>query len=88
MIEAAHKLPKWLQPDNSSNRVWLKQGAVHIIPFPNTPAQVGVIPVSVDIPTGICCLLLLLLLVAVGCVVVAAVPVAYVFVITKEQPCV
>ncbi|ODQ53514.1 SGT1-domain-containing protein [Saitoella complicata NRRL Y-17804] len=32
LIEAAHVLPRWLNPDNADNRVWLRQGDVVIIP--------------------------------------------------------
>eukprot|EP00210_Caulerpa_lentillifera_P008801 g8397.t1 len=32
LIETAYALPKWIKPDTASNRVWIKQGAVHIIP--------------------------------------------------------
>ncbi|BFZ60680.1 hypothetical protein YB2330_001722 [Saitoella coloradoensis] len=31
LIEAAHVLPRWLNPDNADNRVWLRQGDVVII---------------------------------------------------------
>ncbi|KAK9836917.1 hypothetical protein WJX74_011048 [Apatococcus lobatus] len=32
LIEAAHALPRWLQPDTSLERVWLHQGVLHVIP--------------------------------------------------------
>ncbi|KAA6422714.1 MAG: SGT1 isoform 1 [Trebouxia sp. A1-2] len=35
LIEAAYSLPKWLKPETSSNRVWLLNGQLHIIPLPN-----------------------------------------------------
>lgn len=33
LIEAAHHLPKWLEPDTSENRTFLYQGAFHLIPL-------------------------------------------------------
>ena len=33
LIEAAEHLPAWLDPANSKNRVWLRGGALHIIPL-------------------------------------------------------
>lgn len=33
LIEAAEYLPDWMGPENSMNRIWIKQGFVHIIPF-------------------------------------------------------
>lgn len=32
LIEAAHCLPKWLNPENGANRVYLHRGAIHIVP--------------------------------------------------------
>ncbi|KAJ3704830.1 hypothetical protein LUZ61_008535 [Rhynchospora tenuis] len=40
LIEAAFSLPRWLNPDTSANRVFIRNGEVHIIPievFPSTP---------------------------------------------------
>ena len=31
LIEAADELPDWLSPENSTNRVWIKNGLLHII---------------------------------------------------------
>ncbi|XP_062516659.1 protein ecdysoneless homolog [Corticium candelabrum] len=47
LIEAAHVIPKWLQPDTSENRVFISNGELHIVPIPQTPAQVT------DFPTGV-----------------------------------
>ena len=33
LIEAAEHIPAGLNPENSSNRVWIRQGQVHIIPL-------------------------------------------------------
>ena len=33
LIEAADHIPDWIGPDNCHNRVWLKDGDVHIIPY-------------------------------------------------------
>ena len=40
LIEAAFHLPRWLNPENSTNRVFIRQNEVHIIPrkqFQSTP---------------------------------------------------
>ncbi|GFP90683.1 protein sgt1 homolog at5g65490 [Phtheirospermum japonicum] len=40
LIESAFHLPKWLSPDTSTNRVFIRRGLLHIIPksiFPSTP---------------------------------------------------
>ncbi|XP_078348439.1 protein ecdysoneless homolog [Oculina patagonica] len=44
LIEAAHFLPRWLNPDNSKNRVFVHGGKVHIIPIPSTPGEVTIYP--------------------------------------------
>ncbi|KAK4675608.1 hypothetical protein QC764_505750 [Podospora pseudoanserina] len=36
LIEAAKVLPKWLSPENDTNRVWIHQGKLLIIPLDNT----------------------------------------------------
>ncbi|KAK4653173.1 hypothetical protein QC762_505750 [Podospora pseudocomata] len=36
LIEAAKALPKWLSPENDTNRVWIHQGKLLIIPLDNT----------------------------------------------------
>ncbi|XP_042560945.1 protein ecdysoneless homolog [Clupea harengus] len=41
LIEAADYLPKWLNPDNSENRVFFCSGQLHIIPCPSRPGEVG-----------------------------------------------
>ncbi|XP_034753221.1 protein ecdysoneless homolog [Etheostoma cragini] len=42
LIEAADYLPKWLNPDNSENRVFLYKGALHILPCPSKSSPVGI----------------------------------------------
>ena len=32
LIETAEYIPKWLEPENSDNRVWLHRGKLHILP--------------------------------------------------------
>eukprot|EP00833_Pecoramyces_ruminatium_P006023 jgi/Orpsp1_1/1180055/evm.model.c7180000071985.1 len=44
LIEAANYLPKWLEPDNCENRVFIYQGKVHIIPYPTTPYELILFP--------------------------------------------
>lgn len=46
LIEAALHLPKWLKPEVADNRIWLYDGAVHILPlpsraYPNLPASLS-----------------------------------------------
>ncbi|KAL3838658.1 hypothetical protein ACJIZ3_023249 [Penstemon smallii] len=41
LIESAFHLPKWLNPDTSTNRVFIRRGLLHIVPqsqFPSTPS--------------------------------------------------
>ncbi|KAH7688174.1 Ecd family protein [Dioscorea alata] len=41
LIEAAYHLPRWLNPDSSPNRVFIRSGLLHIIPksfSPSTPS--------------------------------------------------
>ncbi|XP_045295509.1 protein ecdysoneless homolog isoform X3 [Leopardus geoffroyi] len=44
LIEAADFLPKWLDPDNSANRVFFHQGELCIIPAPRKPGAVSWLP--------------------------------------------
>ncbi|RXM35817.1 Protein ecdysoneless-like [Acipenser ruthenus] len=44
LIEAAECLPKWLNPDSSTNRVFFFQGEFHIIPVPRNPAETPWLP--------------------------------------------
>ncbi|KGL77356.1 Protein SGT1, partial [Tinamus guttatus] len=46
LIEAADFLPKWLNPDNSDNRVFFYKGELHIIPLPETEGKEWEPPVS------------------------------------------
>ncbi|NWY05545.1 ECD protein, partial [Nothoprocta ornata] len=39
LIEAADFLPKWLNPENSDNRVFFYKGELHIIPLPETEGK-------------------------------------------------
>ncbi|NXH14241.1 ECD protein, partial [Bucco capensis] len=41
LIEAADFLPKWLNPENSDNRVFFYKGELHIIPLSETEEQEG-----------------------------------------------
>ncbi|CAN0029116.1 unnamed protein product, partial [Ectocarpus fasciculatus] len=36
LIEAAAEIPKWLKPENASNRVWLRDGQVNLLDSDNT----------------------------------------------------
>ncbi|XP_063163552.1 protein ecdysoneless homolog [Candoia aspera] len=44
LIEAADYLPKWLNPENSINRVFFHSGELCIIPLPKTPEEKGLLP--------------------------------------------
>jgi hypothetical protein len=44
-IEVAEALPEWLsRPEAAVNRVWIRRGALHLIPPPQSPAQLAVLP--------------------------------------------
>ncbi|XP_006887606.1 PREDICTED: protein SGT1 isoform X2 [Elephantulus edwardii] len=47
LIEAADFLPKWLEPDNSTNRVFFHHGELCIIPAPRKHAAVSWLPTAV-----------------------------------------
>ncbi len=38
LIEAAHALPRWLKPESAGNRLWLRGGALHLLPLPSAAA--------------------------------------------------
>ncbi|XP_038600220.1 protein ecdysoneless homolog [Tachyglossus aculeatus] len=46
LIEAADFLPKWLNPENSTNRVFLHRGELCIIPIPQHPGEVSWLPAT------------------------------------------
>ncbi|XP_076981046.1 protein ecdysoneless homolog isoform X2 [Tamandua tetradactyla] len=46
LIEAANFLPKWLDPDNSANRVFFYHGELCIIPAPRKPGAVSWLPTT------------------------------------------
>ena len=46
LIQAADVLPRWLKPEVSENRVFIKNGRLHIIPQPTNPGEMGVYPTS------------------------------------------
>ncbi|PIK59671.1 hypothetical protein BSL78_03402 [Apostichopus japonicus] len=47
LIEAANYLPKWLDPDTSTNRVFLFGGELHVVPYPTTPGELPILPIGV-----------------------------------------
>lgn len=49
LIESAYWIPRWLKPENSINRVFIRQGFLHILPLPSTPAELYRLPVSPSI---------------------------------------
>lgn len=38
LIEAAYHLPRWLKPETAGTRVWLRGGALHLLPLPSVAA--------------------------------------------------
>jgi len=44
LIESAHHIPKWLNPETSFNRVWIHCGKLHIIPLPISPGELSFFP--------------------------------------------
>jgi len=44
LIEAAHSLPRWLTPENSKNRDFVRHGKVHIVPIPSNPGELTIYP--------------------------------------------
>ncbi|XP_060624785.2 protein ecdysoneless homolog [Anolis sagrei] len=46
LIEAADFLPKWLNPENSNNRVFFYNGELYIIPLPKTPGDEMLLPTN------------------------------------------
>ncbi|XP_004383294.1 protein ecdysoneless homolog [Trichechus manatus latirostris] len=46
LIEAADFLPKWLDPDNSTNRVFFHHGELCIIPAPRKPRAISWLPTT------------------------------------------
>eukprot|EP00741_Cyanophora_paradoxa_P006095 tig00000983_g5910.t1 len=53
LIESALAIPKWMQPQNSENRVFLRGGEVHIVPMPRTPGEIALLPVQPSLEQGL-----------------------------------
>ncbi|MCO5608141.1 hypothetical protein L7F22_062347 [Adiantum nelumboides] len=49
LIEAAYSIPSWLKPENSWNRVFIKNGEIHILPLPSSPAELFQLPLHPSI---------------------------------------
>ena len=45
LIEAADDLPDWLDPSNCTNRIWIRQGKLHIVPLDEPGRRDGVLPI-------------------------------------------
>eukprot|EP00252_Welwitschia_mirabilis_P018578 TRINITY_DN4124_c0_g1_i1.p1 TRINITY_DN4124_c0_g1~~TRINITY_DN4124_c0_g1_i1.p1 ORF type:complete len:699 (+),score=124.85 TRINITY_DN4124_c0_g1_i1:163-2259(+) len=43
LIEAAYAIPRWLKPENSWNRVFVRHGELHILPLPSNPSEIGLL---------------------------------------------
>jgi hypothetical protein len=50
LIEAAECIPRWLKPEIAENRVFLRHGALHIIPRPRTPTEEALVPPVQPLP--------------------------------------
>ena len=50
LVEAANVLPSWLSPEIDTNRTWVSQGKLHIIPLP--PGQAEKSPLSLEEAVG------------------------------------
>lgn len=50
LIEAADELPKWVQPDHATHRVWIADGALHLVPPACAPLEE---PLSVAAATAL-----------------------------------
>lgn len=46
LIEAAYAIPRWLRPENSWNRVFIRQGEIHILPLSASAGEVYHLPVK------------------------------------------
>ncbi|XP_060076683.1 protein ecdysoneless homolog [Ylistrum balloti] len=44
LIEAAEVLPKWIDPETVENRVYIHNGQLHIIPLPQSHAEITSLP--------------------------------------------
>eukprot|EP00051_Salpingoeca_urceolata_P016049 m.211723 g.211723 ORF g.211723 m.211723 type:complete len:689 (+) comp18576_c0_seq7:129-2195(+) len=44
LIEAGDQLPRWLDPTTAHNRVFLYEGRTHVVPQPESPATLGLLP--------------------------------------------
>jgi hypothetical protein len=49
LIEVAPALPRWVRPDVVENRIWLHGGELHIIPQPQDPAELLLIPEDLQV---------------------------------------
>eukprot|EP01132_Coremiostelium_polycephalum_P003103 gene3103-3881_t len=53
LIESAKTLPKWIKPNLVKNRVFIRNGYLHVIPLPNSPTDIDTIPFKMDILSAI-----------------------------------
>lgn len=51
LIECAFHIPKWLNPNNSSNRVWLLNGNMHLIPQQHGKKRIAIQEALVSLRT-------------------------------------
>ncbi|KAJ7514822.1 hypothetical protein O6H91_23G061000 [Diphasiastrum complanatum] len=53
LIEAAYEIPRWLKPENSTNRIFIRYGSLHILPVPSSPADIYRLPVKPSLKTAL-----------------------------------
>eukprot|EP01103_Thecamoeba_quadrilineata_P017224 TRINITY_DN6013_c0_g1_i1.p1 TRINITY_DN6013_c0_g1~~TRINITY_DN6013_c0_g1_i1.p1 ORF type:complete len:636 (+),score=127.49 TRINITY_DN6013_c0_g1_i1:55-1908(+) len=53
LIESALYLPRWIKPETSKNRVYLKNGELHVIPLPLSPSELLSSPISLEISAAL-----------------------------------
>ena len=46
LIEASEHLPEWLTPETAANRVFVRHGRLCVLSIPQTPADLGVLPLE------------------------------------------
>eukprot|EP01133_Synstelium_polycarpum_P007317 gene7317-8517_t len=49
LIESAKTLPKWMRPATTHNRVFVRNGSLHIIPLASSPTELDILPYRMDI---------------------------------------
>ena len=53
LIETAMYIPRWMEPNNTKNKVFIRRGKIHIIPLPSNPSQMIYLPPNPDLRTSL-----------------------------------